>query len=108
MELHALAQVLLALSGGFCGQMYMKTQLPVRRYMSVAQAPVLGHVTTSIANMGESRTACGGPTHGEPLTMHTLSVSIRAYGSVEACRAEGMRLIDCYTRAARTFYNLNR
>lgn len=34
--------VLVALVGGICGQIYMKAQLPVKREMSVAKAPVLG------------------------------------------------------------------
>jgi len=34
--------------------------------------------------------------------------SIRAYGAEETFKAEALRRIDIYTRAARPYYNLNR
>jgi len=37
-----------------------------------------------------------------------MPASIRAYGAEAAMKAESMRRIDKYTRAARSFYNLNR
>lgn len=44
--------VFLALSGGAIGQIYMKAQLSVKREMSVAKAPVLGHFGAAIASLG--------------------------------------------------------
>lgn len=37
-----------------------------------------------------------------------MEASIRAYGAQDAFRKESYARIDKYTRAARTFYNLNR
>ena len=37
-----------------------------------------------------------------------LSASIRAYGAEAAFKLQSMKRIDKYTRAARSFYNLNR
>ncbi|KAJ2927022.1 hypothetical protein H1R20_g10047, partial [Candolleomyces eurysporus] len=76
--------LLVALVGGICGQIYMKAQLPVKREMSNAKAPVLGHA--AIAGL----------------------TSLRAYGAQEAFTKESMRRINLYTRAARTVYILNR
>ena len=42
--------LLVALIGGICGQIYMKAQLPVKREMSNAKAPVLGQYVF-LANM---------------------------------------------------------
>jgi ABC-type multidrug transport system fused ATPase/permease subunit len=72
--------------GGWCGQIYIKAQLSVKREMSVARAPVLGHFGAAIAGL----------------------VSIRAYGAQDRFKAESYGRIDRYTRAARSFYNLNR
>ncbi|CCM01503.1 uncharacterized protein FIBRA_03559 [Fibroporia radiculosa] len=78
--------VLIAILGGWCGQIYMKAQLSVKREMSNARAPVLGHFGAAIAGL----------------------TSIRAYGAEEMFRKESHERINRYTRAARTFYNLNR
>ncbi|KAI0638608.1 multidrug resistance-associated ABC transporter [Trametes polyzona] len=72
--------------GGWCGQIYMKAQLSVKREMSNARAPVLGHFGAAIAGL----------------------TSIRAYGAQDQFRKESYRRIDRYVRAGRTFYNLNR
>lgn len=45
---------LLALSGGGIGQIYMKAQLNVKREMSNAKAPVLGHFGSTMAGIGNS------------------------------------------------------
>jgi hypothetical protein len=45
----------LAAQPGACGQLYIKAQLAVKRHMSVAHAPVLGHFGAAITGMGESR-----------------------------------------------------
>ncbi|EIM92492.1 uncharacterized protein STEHIDRAFT_127305 [Stereum hirsutum FP-91666 SS1] len=78
--------ILVFVIGGWCGQIYIKAQLSVKREMSNAKAPVLGHFGAAIAGL----------------------TSIRAYGAQLAFRQESYRRIDRYTRAARTFYNLNR
>ncbi|KAI0260155.1 hypothetical protein BC834DRAFT_925973 [Gloeopeniophorella convolvens] len=72
--------------GGWCGNVYMKAQLSVKREMSKMKAPMLGHFGAAITGL----------------------VSIRAYGAQEAFRQESYNRIDNYTRAARVFYNLNR
>ncbi|KAH7922933.1 hypothetical protein BV22DRAFT_1197033 [Leucogyrophana mollusca] len=72
--------------GGFIGRMYMKAQLSVKREMSNAKAPVLGHFGAAIAGL----------------------TSIRAYGAEEAFKGESLTRIDRYTKSARMFYNLNR
>lgn len=46
--------VLVAVLGGWCGQIYMKAQLSVKREMSNARAPVLGHFGAAIAGLSES------------------------------------------------------
>lgn len=78
--------VLVAVLGGWCGQIYMKAQLSVKREMSNARAPVLGHFGAAIAGL----------------------TSIRAYGAQEMFRKESYSRIDRWTTSARTFYNLNR
>ncbi|KAI0677672.1 hypothetical protein C8Q78DRAFT_1003851 [Trametes maxima] len=77
---------LVAAVGGWCGQIYMKAQLSVKREMSNARAPVLGHFGAAISGL----------------------TSIRAYGAQAQFRKESYRRIDRYVRAGRTFYNLNR
>ncbi|KAG7450174.1 P-loop containing nucleoside triphosphate hydrolase protein [Guyanagaster necrorhizus] len=79
--------VIVALAGAWCGQMYIKAQLSVKREMSNAKSPVLSqYVYMKI----------------------TYSSSIRAYGVQEAFAQESLSRINRYTRTARTFYNLNR
>ncbi|TBU53541.1 hypothetical protein BD310DRAFT_937787 [Dichomitus squalens] len=78
--------VVISAIGSWCGQIYIKAQLSVKREMSNAKAPVLGHFGAAIAGL----------------------TSIRAYGAQEYFRQESYRRIDKYVRAARTFYNLNR
>ncbi|CDO77193.1 hypothetical protein BN946_scf184747.g6 [Trametes cinnabarina] len=77
---------IVAAVGGWCGQVYMKAQLSVKREMSNARAPVLGHFGAAIAGL----------------------TSIRAYGAQSQFKQESFRRVDRYVRAARTFYNLNR
>ncbi|KAF9066068.1 hypothetical protein BDP27DRAFT_1424214 [Rhodocollybia butyracea] len=78
--------VIVAVLGGGIGQMYIKAQLSVKREMSNARAPVLGHFGAAIAGL----------------------TSIRAYGVQEAFKAESLKRINKFTRASRTFFNLNR
>ncbi|KAJ7225905.1 P-loop containing nucleoside triphosphate hydrolase protein, partial [Mycena pura] len=78
--------VLVGLLGGWCGQIYIAAQLGVKREMSNAKAPVLGHFGAAIAGL----------------------TSIRAYGAQASVIKMSLDRIDKYTRTARTFYNLNR
>ncbi|KAK0198511.1 hypothetical protein F5146DRAFT_1100167 [Armillaria mellea] len=78
--------VIVALAGAWCGQVYIKAQLSVKREMSNAKSPVLSHFGAAIAGL----------------------TSIRAYGVQEAFAQESLSRINRYTRTARTFYNLNR
>ncbi|KAG8764714.1 hypothetical protein FRC12_007931 [Ceratobasidium sp. 428] len=68
------------------GQIYISAQLSVKREMSNARSPLFSHFGASIAGI----------------------TSIRAYGAQEQFKDEALKRIDRYTRAARTFYNLNR
>ncbi|KAJ6598427.1 P-loop containing nucleoside triphosphate hydrolase protein [Mycena vulgaris] len=72
--------------GGWYGRVYMASQLSVKRDMSNARAPVLGHFGAAIAGL----------------------TSIRAYACEPAFIAETQERINHYTRSARVFYNLNR
>ncbi|KAJ6501692.1 hypothetical protein C8R47DRAFT_1193380 [Mycena vitilis] len=72
--------------GGWCGQIYIAAQLSVKREMSNAKAPVLGHFGASLNGLA----------------------SIRAYGAQDSITNISLDRIDKYTRTARTFYNLNR
>ncbi|KAJ7489333.1 P-loop containing nucleoside triphosphate hydrolase protein [Mycena latifolia] len=72
--------------GGWCGRVYMASQLSVKRDMSNARAPVLGHFGAAMAGL----------------------TSIRAYAREPAFIAEMQERINHYTRSARVFYNLNR
>ncbi|KAJ6462020.1 hypothetical protein C8R47DRAFT_1225647 [Mycena vitilis] len=77
---------LVGVLGGWCGQMYISAQLSVKREMSNAKAPVLGHFAAAMNGLA----------------------SIRAYGAQESIINTSLERIDKYTRTARTFYNLNR
>ncbi|KAJ7149302.1 P-loop containing nucleoside triphosphate hydrolase protein [Mycena crocata] len=72
--------------GGWCGQIYMASQLSVKREMSNARSPVLGHIGATISGL----------------------VSVRAYGAQDSSIQISMERIDRLTRASRTFANLNR
>ncbi|TFK30740.1 ATP-binding cassette transporter [Coprinopsis marcescibilis] len=78
--------VLVAILGGWIGQLYIHAQLSVKREMSNAKAPVLGHFGAAISGL----------------------TSLRAYGAQQAFIAQSLTRIDRYTKASRTFYNLNR
>ncbi|KAI4529011.1 P-loop containing nucleoside triphosphate hydrolase protein [Schizophyllum commune Loenen D] len=78
--------VAIAALGGYCGEMYIKAQLSVKREMSNARAPVLAHFGAAIAGL----------------------TSIRAYGVQSRALSESMERVNRYVRAARAFYNLNR
>ncbi|EKM83611.1 hypothetical protein AGABI1DRAFT_66408 [Agaricus bisporus var. burnettii JB137-S8] len=74
------------LFGGWVGRIYMAAQLSVKREMSNAKAPVVGHFGAAISGL----------------------TSIRAYGAQEAFVNMSMDRINRYTRASRVMYNLNR
>ncbi|KAI0633973.1 P-loop containing nucleoside triphosphate hydrolase protein [Trametes polyzona] len=72
--------------GGFLGNVYMKAQLSVKREMSNAKAPVLGHFSAAINGI----------------------TSIRAYGAQEVFRKELFSRIDKYSKVAVMNENFNR
>ncbi|KAL0569937.1 hypothetical protein V5O48_012021, partial [Marasmius crinis-equi] len=76
----------IAIAGFTCSRVYIKAQLPVKREMSNARAPVLGHVGAAIVGL----------------------TSVRAYGVEKRFIRESSSRIDRYTRIAVTFFNLNR
>ncbi|KAI0317990.1 hypothetical protein OF83DRAFT_1118292 [Amylostereum chailletii] len=78
--------IIISVMGGWCGQLYMAAQLAVKREMSNAKAPVVGHFGAAISGL----------------------TSIRAYGAQNPFRLESYGRINRYTRAGRTYYNLNR
>ncbi|KAF4617299.1 hypothetical protein D9613_006273 [Agrocybe pediades] len=78
--------ILIGVIGAYIGNVYLKAQMSVKREMSNARAPVLGHFGAAIAGL----------------------TSIRAYGAQQYFRVESLKKIDHYTRVARTSYNLNR
>ncbi|KDR83064.1 hypothetical protein GALMADRAFT_238869 [Galerina marginata CBS 339.88] len=75
-----------AVLGMSLGNLYLKSQLSVKREMSNARSPLLAHFSAAIQGL----------------------ISIRAYGAQEAFRDESLKRIDFYSRAARTSWNLNR
>ncbi|KAI6045165.1 hypothetical protein EDC04DRAFT_2638851 [Pisolithus marmoratus] len=84
--LFLLPGVLVGVVGTWVGRIYMKAQLSVKREMSNVKAPLLGHFAAAIAGL----------------------TSIRAYGAQDTFRCQFLSRIDCYSRSARMFYNLNR
>jgi ABC-type multidrug transport system fused ATPase/permease subunit len=78
--------VIFAIVGARLGQVYMRAQLAIKREMSNAKAPVLGHFGAAVAGLA----------------------SIRAYGAQLAFREESYKRINRYSRAGRSFYNMNR
>ncbi|KAF7333297.1 Multidrug resistance-associated ABC transporter protein [Mycena sanguinolenta] len=72
--------------GAWVGQIYISGQLPAKRLMSNARAPVLGHFGAAIAGL----------------------VSIRAFSAESKFSEQSLTRIDRYTRAAQNYYNLNR
>ncbi|RPD55478.1 P-loop containing nucleoside triphosphate hydrolase protein [Lentinus tigrinus ALCF2SS1-6] len=81
-----LPALLVAAASAISGNIYMKAQLCVKREMSAAKAPVLGHFGAAISGI----------------------TSIRAFGVQDAFIAEAYHRIDRYSRAAITHFTLNR
>jgi hypothetical protein len=93
----------IGLLGGWIGRIYMKAQLSVKREMSNAKAPVLGHFGAAIAGLSKRSPGF------YDIQAHSLkTASIRAYGAEEAFKEESLNRIDRYTKSGRMFYNLNR
>ncbi|KAJ7465185.1 hypothetical protein FB451DRAFT_1488697 [Mycena latifolia] len=80
------AGLLVGITGAVCGQIYIASQLSVKREMSNAKAPVLAHFGATMAGL----------------------ISVRAYGAQEALMKVSIERINRLTRATRTFANLNR
>ncbi|KAI0767285.1 P-loop containing nucleoside triphosphate hydrolase protein [Fomes fomentarius] len=80
------AAAIVAALGGWISQIYMRAQLSVKRELSNARAPVLGHFGSAITGL----------------------VSIRAYGAQEAFTQESYVRMDRYNRAGLTYEALNR
>ncbi|TFK40612.1 P-loop containing nucleoside triphosphate hydrolase protein [Crucibulum laeve] len=84
--IYILPGVFVACAGIFVGQLYMTAQLSVKRHMSNAKSPVLGHFAVAMEGI----------------------VSIRAYGVQARFLDESLTLLDLYTRAAVIYWDLNR
>ncbi|KAI0800050.1 P-loop containing nucleoside triphosphate hydrolase protein [Fomes fomentarius] len=78
--------LLVAVVNGLCGHIYINAQLSVKRELSKAKAPVLGHFGAAINGI----------------------TSIRAYGAQGAFKAESYRRIDKYSQASILNASLNR
>ncbi|TDL20540.1 P-loop containing nucleoside triphosphate hydrolase protein [Rickenella mellea] len=72
--------------GGWLGMVYLKAQLCIRREMSNAKSPVMSQVAQTLAGLP----------------------SIRAYGAEGRFRSVLRNRQDVYTRAALTFFTINR
>ncbi|KAJ7645869.1 hypothetical protein B0H17DRAFT_1186847 [Mycena rosella] len=80
------AGLFVGITGAVCGQIYIASQLSVKREMSNAKAPVLAHFGATMAGL----------------------ISVRAYGAQEDMMKVSIERINRLTRATRTFTNLNR
>ncbi|EIW53710.1 P-loop containing nucleoside triphosphate hydrolase protein [Trametes versicolor FP-101664 SS1] len=78
--------IVVAILGGFLGNVYMKGQLSTKRELSNAKAPVLGHFGAAISGI----------------------TSIRAYGAQEAFKKELSARVDKYSRVYVMHENFNR
>ncbi|KZT28297.1 hypothetical protein NEOLEDRAFT_1145911 [Neolentinus lepideus HHB14362 ss-1] len=77
--------VLAVIFGSRLSQMFLRAQLAIKREMSAARAPVLGHFTAAIEDI----------------------VSIRAYRTQIMYRRHLFARINRYTRVTRSLHNLN-
>ncbi|KAI0351013.1 multidrug resistance-associated ABC transporter [Trametes cingulata] len=80
------AAAVIGVLGATLGWIYLKAQICVKREMSNARAPVLGHFSSAIAGI----------------------VSIRAYGAQHHFKTESYTRIDKYSRAAFIYSGLSR
>jgi ABC-type multidrug transport system fused ATPase/permease subunit len=81
----AIPGIVILVGGIWIGQIYIQSQLSIKREMSNARSPLFSHFGTALTSI----------------------TSIRAYGVQDHFKNEAMKRIDKYTRTARTFYNLN-
>ena len=109
LPIYIVPSFIVAVIGALISQIYMRAQLSVKREMSNAKAPVLGHFGSAIAGLGAGRFPCPNP---GPLfdmsLMLRFAVSIRAYGAQEAFKQESYARMDRYNRAGLTYEALNR
>lgn len=86
-----LAGILVAAVGGYLGQIYMKAQLPVKREMSNAKAPVLAVLGESITGLS----TCLRVSRADPLKLivRSLYPRIRSGRGVQAGDGEAHRPI---------------
>ncbi|KAI0344132.1 multidrug resistance-associated ABC transporter [Trametopsis cervina] len=84
--LYFIPSLVISLVVAWVGQIYIKAQLAVKREMSNARSPILGHFGAAVTGI----------------------VSLRAYGAQAAFHLESMKRVNRWTRAARTFSNLNK
>ncbi|KAG6834827.1 hypothetical protein H0H93_007119 [Arthromyces matolae] len=78
--------LVIVLVGGIVGNVYVKSQLSIKRELSKAKAPVMAHFGASIAGI----------------------TSIRAYGAQDAVLTKSMSLVDDYSRVSLVFNGLSR
>ncbi|KAH8104851.1 hypothetical protein BXZ70DRAFT_1049036 [Cristinia sonorae] len=78
--------LMVAITGGWLGRIFVKAQLSVKREMSNAQSPIFSHFSAAMAGL----------------------VSIRAYGAQATIKQEFFVRIDNYTRTTRSFNDINR
>ncbi|KAG9314718.1 hypothetical protein JVU11DRAFT_5527 [Chiua virens] len=87
----ALFGLLTALVGGWCGQMYMKAELSVKREMSNAKAPLLAHLDTVLVGLGKSLRHLRTNTSLSRIRLQSL---VRAFGAQRAFIKEYHSRID--------------
>ncbi|PPR05406.1 hypothetical protein CVT24_008020 [Panaeolus cyanescens] len=73
-------------AGAYLGNLYLKSQLSVKREMSNARSPLLSHFSAAITGI----------------------VSVRAYNAQTQFKSESLKRVDRYLRISRVSYNLNR
>ncbi|KAJ7059261.1 P-loop containing nucleoside triphosphate hydrolase protein [Mycena amicta] len=89
--------------GAWMGQIYITSQLPVKRLMSKRSQSC-----SRPSRCGHSRIGCAVVCIMATKALLTPTASIRAFGAQQKFNSESLVRIDRYTRAARNFYNLNR
>ncbi|KAJ7042972.1 multidrug resistance-associated ABC transporter [Mycena alexandri] len=78
--------VTLFLLGSYCGRLFMPARISVKREMSNARSPILGHFSAAVTGL----------------------ISIRAYACQDAFIHESLRRLNRYTRTARLSFDLTR
>ncbi|KAJ7123761.1 P-loop containing nucleoside triphosphate hydrolase protein [Mycena epipterygia] len=78
--------VILFILGSYCGRIFMPARISVKREMSNARSPVLGHFAAAVSGL----------------------ISIRAYGCQDAFIKESLHRLDRHSRTARLSFDLTR